>query len=292
MSTHRATVPARAGLAGNPSDAYGGAAVAVPIPALAATVEVEDAPALSIDGPADGRRLISAAVARLARHAEVDDEGFMLQWSTTIPREVGLAGSSALIIATLRALCARWQLTVQPLELAHMALAVEVEDLGIAAGLMDRAVQAFGVPVLVDGEAARPLTVVEPPRIIVAWFLAAASSSHGVHGPLRDRYENDEAAVVTAMARLAELGRTAAAALESRDSLALVTCVRATLAERVGLGIVGAEVRAMADALESVGVAATSAGSGGAVVGVLPPDSSEAGAIAALERSCDGVVVA
>jgi hypothetical protein len=32
-----------------------------------------------------------------------------------------------------------------------MALAVEVDDLGIAAGLMDRAVQAFGSPVLVDG---------------------------------------------------------------------------------------------------------------------------------------------
>ena len=284
---HRATVSARVGLAGNPSDAYGGAALAVPVPGLAATVEIVDAPAVQIEGP----DLLGAATARLARHVGRTDDTFELRWSTTIPREVGLSGSSALVIATMRALCARWDVVVPPLELAHLALAVEVEDLGIAAGLMDRAVQAFGVPVLVDGADARPVTGALP-MLVVAWQSAAAASSHGVHGPLRVRFDAGEKAVVGAMHRLAALGREAAAALEAGDHDVLADCVRATWAERCGLGIVAAETAAMVDALESIGVPATSAGSGGSVVGVLPPDADMGAVERALARCGQWVVVA
>ena len=288
---HRATVSARAGLAGNPSDAYGGAAVAVPIAALAATVEVVDAPALHVDGPPDGARLVGAALTRLARHVGREDDAVTVRWSTTIPREVGLAGSSALVVATMRALSARWELSVPPLELAHLALAVEVEDLGIAAGLMDRAVQAFGAPVLVDGDDARALTVTRPPTFIVAWRAASAGSSHGVHGPLRERFRAGEAVVVQAMERLAGLGRSAAAALERGDHDELATCMRATWAERCALGIVGAETAAMVDALARLDVAATSAGSGGAVVGVLPRDADVQVVRIAVGAHCDDVIV-
>ncbi|MEY2566007.1 MAG: glucuronokinase [Actinomycetota bacterium] len=285
----RARVPARAGLAGNPSDAYGGAAVAVPIPGLAATVEVHDAPTFAVAGPADGRRLIEAAVRRMARRAGREDDTFEVRWTTTIPREVGLAGSSALIIAAMQALCARWDVAIPPIELAHVALAVEVEDLGIAAGIMDRAVQAFGVPVLVDGDGARSLVCEPMPRLVIAWSSSAAAPSHQVHGPLRARFHAGEADVVGAMDRLAAVARAAAQALEHGDVDALAECVRTTYFERVGLGVVGPELIAMVDALETIGVAATSAGSGGAVVGVLPDDMPEADARAALSRLCDGV---
>ena len=262
---HRATVPARVGLAGNPSDAYGGAALAVPVPDLAATVEV-------VDGePGAEPALITAAAARLGRHVGREDS-FAVRWSTTVPREVGLAGSSALVIATMRALCARWDVDVPPLELAHLALAVEVEDLGIAAGLMDRAVQVFGAPVLVDGDDARRVAGALP-TLVVAWRGAAAASSHGVHGPLRARFDAGERVVVAAMDRLAALGRRAAGAVERGDHVELRDCVRSTWAERGALGIVAAETAAMVEALETVGVAATSAGSGGSVAGVLPPDA-------------------
>ena len=71
--------------------------------------------------------------------------------STTIPRSVGLAGSSAIVIAALRAA----GVDLEPPEVAELALAIERDDLGIAAGLQDRAVQAFDQPVLVDGERSR-----------------------------------------------------------------------------------------------------------------------------------------
>lgn len=305
-------VPARAGLAGNPSDAYGGAAVAVPVPALAATVEVDDADALRIVNPTSeaqwtdvagllhhagryghdgGQRLITAALARLARQAGAHDDAFELRWSTTIPRSVGLAGSSALVVATLQAIAQRWQAELSPLELAHMALAVEQDDLGIPAGLMDRAVQAFGCPVLVDGEDARPLSVAEMPRLVAAWSMSAAQPSQGVHGPLRARFRSGEPAVVEAMERLTDLGRSAARALESSDGDALAACARATFAERQGLGVVAPEVTAMVAALGSIGVTATSAGSGGAVVGVLPAGTGDDEVRAALAGLSDGAVI-
>jgi glucuronokinase len=308
---HAATVPARTGLAGNPSDAYGGAALAVPVPSLTATVEVVDAPAVRVVGAGDegswadvgalvahvdryghegGQRLVTAALATLARHTGTTDDACELRWSTNIPRSVGLGGSSALVIATIQALAQRWAVTLEPLALARLALAAEVSDLGIAAGLMDRAVQALGAPALVDGDDARPVAALGLPTYVVAWQLRAAGPSQRVHGALRRRFEQGEADVLAAMTRLATLGRDAAAALESGDAVVLEACVRATWRERQALGIVGTDVVAMVGAFDELGVAATSAGSGGAVVGVLPPTVAPADAVAAISRLADGAV--
>ncbi len=101
-----AFVPARAGLAGNPSDLYGGAVLAVPIPSLRAQVEIVDAPTTQVAGHEDGLRLIEAAVAR----GPSPGSPFALRWITDIPRSVGLAGSSAIVIATLpRPQCPSWR---------------------------------------------------------------------------------------------------------------------------------------------------------------------------------------
>ncbi|MBV9253959.1 MAG: hypothetical protein JO054_07000 [Actinobacteria bacterium] len=308
---HAATVPARAGVAGNPSDGYGGAAVAVPVSPLAATVEIVDAPHVRVVGPPDedawrdvgtllahtdryghegGHRLVTAAVATMARHAGVTDDACELRWTTTIPRSVGLGGSSAVVVATMQALARRWGIGVEPITLARLALAAEVTELGITAGLIDRAVQALRAPALVDGDVARPLAVNVLPPLVVAWRADAAGPSHRVHGALRRRFDAGEGTVVTAMQRLADAGRAAAAALESGDADALAGCVRTTWAQRQTMGIVGDDVAAMVDAFDHHGVAATSAGSGGAVVGVLPPTVDAAQAMAAIDGIADDAV--
>src|SRR5438477_3723375 len=84
---------ARAALAGNPSDLYGGAVLAVTLPSLTAHVVAEPADELVVEPQ---NALVEAAARRLGATAK-------LAWSTTIPRSVGLGGSSALVIATLRA---------------------------------------------------------------------------------------------------------------------------------------------------------------------------------------------
>lgn len=305
---HRVTVPARAGLAGNPSDAYGGAATAVPVAALSATVEVVDADAVRVVGPDEtwpdvgalvdetaryghegGGRLVTAAIATIGAHTGMRDDAFEVRWSTAIPRSVGLAGSSAVVVATMQALAARWAFAIEPVELARLALAAEVDSLGIAAGLMDRAVQAVGAPVLVDGDDVRALDA-EPPPLLVAWRAAAAGPSQRVHGPLRQRFQAREPEVVAAMDRLATYGRGAARALELGDRAVLAECMRATWRERVGLGIVAEDVVAMVEALGAIGVPATSAGSGGAVVGLVDKRNADDARQALIGR-CDGAVV-
>lgn len=111
--------------------------------------------------------------------------GFSLAYHTNIPRQVGLAGSSCIVVAVLKALCTHYGVTLvgdddevkdeslpegvgvvekqgKPLAfdassftiplsvLPSIALSVEAEELGIAAGLQDRAVQTYEGLVAMD----------------------------------------------------------------------------------------------------------------------------------------------
>lgn len=73
--------------------------------------------------------------------------GFTLEYETDIPRQSGLGGSSAMIIAALRGLFKFYRLPkhyISESEFAKLALSVETNELGIAAGLQDRIVQVYG----------------------------------------------------------------------------------------------------------------------------------------------------
>ena len=77
--------------------------------------------------------------------------GFTIKYSTTIPRQVGLAGSSALIIALLKALIDFYEILCIPLPMqANIALKAEHEELNISAGHQDRVVQTYGGLVYMD----------------------------------------------------------------------------------------------------------------------------------------------
>src|SRR5882672_9551009 len=96
---------ARAALAGNPSDGYGGAVLAVELPALVARASASPGPG-TIGPPSD---LVAATVARFGAPADV-------RWSTDIPLTVGLGGSSAIVIAVTRALCELHGVALEPAE--------------------------------------------------------------------------------------------------------------------------------------------------------------------------------
>jgi glucuronokinase len=73
--------------------------------------------------------------------------GFTIFYNTSIPRQVGLAGSSALVTALIKALVQYYDIpeSVLPLHLqANMALSAERDELGISAGYQDRVVQIYG----------------------------------------------------------------------------------------------------------------------------------------------------
>ena len=304
---HVGTASARAGLVGNPSDGFGGAVLATPVDAFGATVTVVDAPRTTVRGPArtwdtvssltddvtragheGGDRLVTAAIAQLAAFAgedrprpDVDGDRFLLRWRTSIPRSVGLAGSSAIVVATMRALAQRWSLDVDARVLA--VLAVEAErSLGITAGLQDRVVQAVGETVLMDfGEDAwgtvggrrvpevRRTAPPSPIPLYLAWRPAAAAPSQHYHRSLAERFGDGEAAVVDAVRPLGALAAEAAAAVAAGDHTALGALMDASFAARTAVAPQGAAHLAMVDAARAAGLSATSAGSGGAIVGVL-----------------------
>jgi glucuronokinase len=266
---------ARAALAGNPSDGYGGRTLAVSVLDFAAEVSVapdaEDDPTLEPGVLA----LADAARRRFTLHTGVPADGLgVVSARTTVPREVGLGGSSALVTATLRALCAASRVRLEPGKLARIAHEAEAVELGIAAGMQDRVTQAFESLVFMDFDPALEAPRYEPldpellPPLYLAWRDDAAAPSGAVHGDLRERWRAGEKSVRSAMAALAALAASAREALLVGDADSFGRCVDGSFDVRRALlpDLDPRHVR-MVEAARSCGAAANYAGSGGAVVG-------------------------
>jgi glucuronokinase len=211
----------------------------------------------------DGPGLLHAALRRSVEHGTRLEDGIELTAVTTIPTEVGLASSSALLIAALRALGT----SLERDDLARCALAIETEDLGIAAGLQDRLVQSYGVPLHMNFATgvSEPLTA-EVPELLIAWDPSAAAGSGGLHKGLRARFDAGEPEVIAAMPRLAAFADLARDAISSGDLAGLQDAMNGSFDIRLAIGASDARTIAMVQLARANGAAANSAGSGGAVV--------------------------
>jgi glucuronokinase len=274
---------ARAALAGNPSDGFGGAVLACCVGELRAWAHAEPATTAVSDPPS---ALVDAAIARFARGP------CRVRWGTGVPREVGLAGSSAIVTATVRALCGLHGHALEPDDLAEMVLAVEVCDLGIAAGPQDRYAQAHEGLVLMDFSGQRPrverLDRELLPALYLAWHAAAAEASHAVHGGLRERA--DQPALRRAMALLAGHARAARDALLAGDRSAFAAALDASFDTRQALLELDPRHVAMVRAARAAGASANYAGSGGAIVGTLPSAGLEPVATGLKALGCEVIV--
>ena len=135
-------VQARAALAGNPSDGYAGAVLAIPVDAYGATVILRKAVQFSISDEISGHRiftrldevraagshlhsddphaLILATVAYFLQTTNARLQPCAIEVSSSIPVSVGLAGSSAIVIGVLRAAAHVGQLPVAQLSCARV----------------------------------------------------------------------------------------------------------------------------------------------------------------------------
>jgi glucuronokinase len=154
-------------------------------------------------------------------------------------------------------------------ELARVALAVEVEDLGIAAGLQDRLVQAHGGLLLMDFATRRwePLDPALLPPVYVAWRADAGQASGRFHAALRARFQRGERAVVAAMAELGDVARAGAAALRAGDHAQLARLIDRTFDVRASIADLDPRHVRMVEIARGAGASANFAGSGGAIVG-------------------------
>ncbi len=271
----RVDVPARLGLLGNPSDGYGGRVIACTVAELCCTVTANAADQWDY-GPPEQATLPAAAVAHLdATIPDLVARPAQIRFETTIPREVGLSGSSAIIIGVLRALADLAGQTWDPVELARTALEVETDRLGWAAGPQDRVIQAHGG--LMDMDFASPWSAagyrrLDPgllPEVFVAWDERSATSSDAVHSDVRDRWLAGDAAVREGMARFAALAAEGRQALESGRPDRWPDLLDEALALRRRFWVLAARDDALIAASTAVGAGVSLAGSGGAVVGVL-----------------------
>ena len=294
------TVPARVNLAGNPSDGYGGAVLSTVVPQLTARVEATVSHSLTVTGPErawrsvahlrtdaeryghdGGDRLVTAALVTLDRLLPPEHRrpAMHVQWSTTIPRSVGLGGSSALVLATMKAALGCWGLDVPPHELAEAALMAETDELRLAAGLADRVAQVWGATVLTDCRGPAPVISTVPvqgsPEVLVAWNPDAAGPSDRYHSELRTRFAAGEHGLAESMAELAGLADHGARAIATGDRAGFADSVDSSLRARCALGPVPAAAMEPVEALRASGAAVNFAGSGGAlvIVGTVDPPS-------------------
>lgn len=313
-------VCARVGLVGNPSDGFGGAVLATVVPGLSATVRAQ-APTgghghgqvvlgpdrwpsmeawldhVAAEGHGHGHRVISAALWSLVEHLDhdgthgADGTGIDVQWTTTIPRSVGLAGSSALAVGVIDATAAAWGVELDRRVVAALALRAERDVLGIAAGWQDRIVQAFGRTVLVDAGTMDHIDGVDVPAVrapsgpqvplLVAWHESVAASSDDYHAPLRQTAES----LAEPMAELARLARAATAAWEDGDVDAIARAMDQGWRLRQACAPLRSEHAALVDLVRAEGLAATTPGSGGAVVAVAADDDDADAAVEVLARA-------
>jgi glucuronokinase len=293
------------GLIGNPSDGYGGKTIAFTLRNFHAEVVlypwdqieiiwseqdksrfksigelVED---VDLNGYYGGVRLVKATIKRFAEYCRdheiaLEREPFSVRYTTDIPRGVGLSGSSAIIVATLRCLMEYFAAPIDLPVLASLARAVENDELGIACGYQDRVAQVyqglvymnFADMVDVGGYACGHYERIDAallPPVYLIYDVAMSKTSQSVHGPLRTRVQ-DNRLLAEVIQRIADLVPRAKQAILAQDAHCLHELMNENFDLRSSLYPIRPQHRAMIDAARSVGASAKFAGSGGSVVGV------------------------
>ena len=272
MTPLSARASARVGLLGNPSDIYGGRGLGFSVAGLTATVTLSAAPT-----PALPNDLFRAAWTLMARELEAagidaDRRPFTLTFESSIPFQGGLSGSSALVIAALRAWSRWFGLPLNARRTAQLALEVENDVLGIRAGPLDRVVQAHDGLLAMDfarpfePDAARRLAPELLPPMLLAWHGVPGESSGDVHAPVFARFEAGDAAVAEVMSELARNADAGAAALEAGDREAFAACVDRNFELRAQVFPIAEADRELVELGRSAGAACKLPGSGGCVL--------------------------
>ncbi len=305
---------ARAGLVGNPSDGYHGKTISLIVRNFWAEVtlyewdQVELVPSqedhsrfrslrelvndVHLHGYYGGIRLVKATIKKFAEYCArqglpLHDRAFSVRYESSIPRQVGMAGSSAIIVATLRCLMEFYGIEIPKRVQPSLVLSVETEELGIAAGLQDRVIQVYEGLVYMDFardkmESIHGLAcgVYEPldagllPPLYVAYNDDESEPTEVIHNNLRERFNRGEPAVLQTMDRLAELTVAARRAILARDAEGLGRAINRNFDLRRSICRLSKAHVEMVETARAAGAAASFTGSGGAIVGAYPDQSA------------------
>lgn len=303
---------ARAGLLGNPSDGYNGKTISLIVRNFWAEsvlyewdkVEIvlsqhdrasfrsvhELNHDVQLHGYYGGIRLIKATIKRFVDFCQdqaiaLHERNFSIRYSTNIPANVGLAGSSAIITATLRCLMEFYGVEIPLAAQPSLVLSVETDELGISAGLQDRVVQCYEGLIYMDFDRSRlqevaglaayryePLSTQWMPPLYVAYHAHYGEPTEHFHNDIRSRFDRGEPQVVEAMQQFAQLAREGRDALLRRDLVCLDDLIDRNFDMRQRLYRLPDWQARMVEVARACGASAKFAGSGGAIVGLYQDD--------------------
>src|SRR5688572_10869918 len=190
-----ASAPGRCGIVGNPSDIYGGFVVSCSVPlrntCTLTTTKVEE--------PPSDPTLWDAATSRFPVPP------CRVEWHSEVPRSSGLAGSTALLAATLACVLAfRGNERCPDIEFAELVRDIELNEAGIVCGYQDAYMAVHGGLQAMDFSGKHPIDGGPPgklksldaelPFLLITTGVERLSGS--VHGPMRERWLNGDPEVV------------------------------------------------------------------------------------------------
>lgn len=303
MIIHTQSYP-RAAIIGNPSDGYHGKTIAFVFSNFSASVTLYESPELEIipaeidlntfrdlhhlarhvdfSGYYGGVRLIKATIKVfydycIQNKLKTAEKNFTIRYATDIPQRLGLAGSSAIITAAMKALMQFYDITIPREILANLVLSVETRELGISAGLQDRVAQAYEHPVFMDFDKSRmdvsgygmyiPLNPTRLPNFYIAYRSDQSEGSEVTHNTLKARYEMKDTAVLQAIEEWSSLSEQMKEALETGMTDHIPALMNRNFDLRNQILNISRGNQEMIHTARSAGASAKFTGSGGAIIG-------------------------
>jgi glucuronokinase len=294
----------RAAVIGNPSDGYYGKTIAFLFSNYKASVQLYQTPELEIRpqrldissyknmealvedvnfaGYYGGMRLMKAMIKVFYQHCKQNNiplasKNFTIRYNSNIPLRLGLAGSSAILSAFLKAMCLFYEVYIAPATFANLVLSVENDELGISAGLQDRVAQAFEKPVFMDFDeklmkkqgygSYKVLNTANFPNFYIAFRKNLSSGTEIVHNNLKARFTIGEKKVIQAMRRWAEITEEFKAALSENNGETMHALINENFDLRRSLIPISNGNIEMVELARSAGASAKFTGSGGAIIG-------------------------
>jgi galactokinase/mevalonate kinase-like predicted kinase len=163
------------------------------------------------------------------------EHGFSLALSTEVPMQAGMAGSTALVVATVGGLDRYLGLNLHPWALSETARRIENQVMGVLCGFQDQQMAVFGGVNYMDfaqkedlvQREDEPLATVEPlapylaPIPLIAAHTGIRHHSGAVHQSPRDRWLAGDREVLEAVRRISQIARSGKRALLAGDWIAL-----------------------------------------------------------------------
>lgn len=301
---------ARAGLLGNPSDGYFGKTISITVGNFSSSVTLSESSDLRIQpqdldldvfsgidhlvesvsrqGYYGGARLVKAAIKKFSDHCfekgiNLESRNFAVRYTSSIPRQVGLAGSSAIVTAMMRALMDFYEVDIPDHILPNLILSAEVDELGITAGLQDRVIQVLEGCVYMDfskdvmtESGHGSYEHIDPsllPDLFVAYRTEPEKVSGRVLNDLRTRFEEGDAEVISTLERIAQMAEEGREAILNQDTGELGRLMDENFDLRSTIMKISETSSEMIKRARGCGASAKFTGSGGAIIGLLEDDT-------------------